>query len=63
MHHTQAALRPHCTRMHSKRSCLINKAVTVASGIDVGQGMNVRPGKFGINNKYRALNAHVLFSK
>ena len=27
MHHTQAALRPHCTRMHFKRSCLINKAV------------------------------------
>ena len=27
MHHTQAALRPHCTRMHFERSCLINKAV------------------------------------
>ena len=29
---------------------------TLASGIDVGQGINVGPGKFGKKNKRRALN-------
>ena len=29
---------------------------TIESGIDVGQGINVGPVKFGKNNKYRALN-------
>ena len=28
---------------------------TLESRIDVGQGINVRPGKFRIKNKYRAL--------
>ena len=31
-------------------------AYTLVSGIDVGQGINVGPGKFGWNNKRRALN-------
>ena len=33
------------------------------SGIDLGQGINVGPGKFGKKNKRRALNIHVLSSK
>ncbi len=37
--------------------------VTLESGIDVGQLINVGPGKFGKNNKHRALNTHVLCSK
>ena len=37
--------------------------ITLASGIDVGQGINVGPGKFGKKNKRRALNTHVLCSK
>ena len=40
-----------------------NSAVNLASGIDVGQGINVWPGKFGKKNKRRALNTHVLCSK
>ena len=36
---------------------------TLASGIDVGQGINVGPGKFDKKNKRRALNKHVLCSK
>ena len=36
---------------------------TLASRIDVGQGVNVGPGKFGKKNKRRALNTHVLCSK
>ena len=40
-----------------------NTLITLASGIDVGQGINVGPGKFGKNNKRRALNTHVLCSK
>ena len=36
----------------------INKMNTLASGIDVGQGINVGPGKFGKKNKRRALNTH-----
>ena len=34
---------------------------TLESGIDVGQGINVGPGKFGKKNKRRALNTHVLY--
>jgi hypothetical protein len=34
----------------------------LASGIDVGQGINIGPGKFGKKNKHRALNIHVLNS-
>ena len=33
------------------------------SGIDVGQGINVGPGKLGKKNKRRALNTHVLCSE
>ena len=33
------------------------------SGIDVGQGIHVGPGKFGKKNKRRALNKHLLCSK
>ena len=29
---------------------------TVDSGIDVGQGINIGPGKFGKKNEHRALN-------
>ena len=32
--------------------------ITLDSGIDVGQGINVGPGKFGKKNKCRALNTH-----
>ena len=31
---------------------------TLESGIDVGQGINVGPGKFGKNNKRRPWNKH-----
>ena len=37
--------------------------ITLESRIDVGQGINVGPGKFGKKNKRRALNTHVLCSK
>ena len=37
--------------------------ITLESGIDVGQGINVGPGKLGKKNKRRALNAHVLCSE
>ena len=37
--------------------------ITLASGIDVGQGINVGPENFDKNNKRRALNNHVLCSK
>ena len=39
------------------------KLHTLASGIDIGQGINIGPGKFGKKNKRRALNTHVLCSK
>jgi hypothetical protein len=32
--------------------------ITQASGIEVGQGINIEPGKFGKKNKCRALNTH-----
>ena len=35
-----------------------SKLGTLASRIDVGQGINVGPGKFGKKNKRRALNKH-----
>ena len=31
---------------------------TLESGIDVGQGINIGPGKFVKNNKRRVLNKH-----
>ena len=42
---------------------LVIFAYTLASGIDVGQGINVGPGKFGKNNKRRPLNKHVQCNK
>ena len=38
-------------------------ARSLNSGIDVGQGINVGPGKFGKKNRRRALNTLVLCSK
>ena len=35
----------------------------LASGIDVGQEINVGPGKFGKKNKSRASSTHVLRGK
>ena len=37
--------------------------ITLASGIDVGQGINIGPGEFGKKNKRRALNTHDLCCK
>ena len=34
--------------------------ITLASGIDVGQGINVMPGLFGKKNNHMVLNTHVL---
>ena len=51
MHHTQAALRPHCTQMHFERSCLIIKAVS--KGAQSPQNSQVIPLKTGtatVNN-------------
>ena len=36
------------------------RVLTQNSGIDIGQEINVGPGKFGKKNKRRALNTHVL---
>ena len=44
---------------HAIGSCF----VTLESGIDIGQGINVGPGKLGKKNKRRALNTHVLCSE
>ena len=41
----------------------IKEPGTLESGIDVGQGINVGPGKLGKKNKRRALNTHVLCSE
>ena len=35
-----------------------SKLIVYESGIDVGQGISIEPGKFGKNNKRRALNKH-----
>ena len=48
-------------KMNNKSSH--NVLNTLASGIDVGQGINVGPGKFGKKNRHMALNTHVLCSK
>ena len=42
---------------------LYSPSVTLESGINVGQGINVGPGKLGKKNKRRALNTHVLCSE
>ena len=41
---------------------IVNGTTTLASGIDVGQGINGGPGKFGRKNKRRALNTSYVFS-
>ena len=46
-----------------QKHVLVIECSTLASGIDVGQGINVRPGKFGKKNQRRALNTHILCSK
>jgi hypothetical protein len=46
----------HCTFL-AKNDRNVEKLVhTLDSGIDVGQGIRVGPGKFDIKNKHRALN-------
>ena len=47
----------------SKDKLLRLLELTLASGIDVGQGINVGLGKFNKKNKHRALNTLVLCSK
>ena len=47
----------------SKDKLLRLLELTLASGIDVGQGINVGPGKVGEKNKRRASNTHFLCSK
>ena len=42
---------------------LLTENTTLESGIDIGQGISVGPGKFVKKNKRRALNTHVLYSK
>ena len=34
----------------------LKKLFTLVSGIDIGQEINIRPGKFGKNDKRKALN-------
>ena len=36
----------------------LGNTITLHSGIDVGQGINVGPGTFGKKNKRRAFNKH-----
>ncbi len=38
--------------------CFTPETITLASRIDVGQGINIGPGQFGKKNKRRALNTH-----
>ena len=49
--------------IHSWAKYIVQVHATLESGIDVGQGMNVGPGKVGKKNKRRALNSHVLSNK
>ena len=51
------------TRKNSNDKFKIVKRHTLESGIDVGQGISVGPGKFAKKNKHRALNTHALCSK
>jgi hypothetical protein len=43
--------------MHAQSK--LTELITLASGIDIGQGINVVPGKFGKKNKRMALNMHI----
>ena len=53
-----------CHKVQSHKSHHFRSVLnTLKSGIDVGQGINVGPGKFGKKNKHRALNTHVLCSE
>ena len=47
----------------SKDKLLRLLELTLASGIDVGQGINIELGIFRKKNKRRALMKHVLYSK
>ena len=42
-----------------KGNSTFSMTITLASGIDVGQGINAGPGKFGKENKHRALNTRL----
>ena len=37
---------------------IVVAVITLESGIDVGQGITIRPRKFDKRNKHRALNKH-----
>ena len=53
-----------CKKAGSKKHSAKHRVIlTLESGIDVGQGINVGPGKLGKKNKRRALNTHVLCSE
>ena len=49
-------------KVETKKNCFLNLLskglYTLASGIDVWQGINVGPGKFVKKKKRRALNTH-----
>ena len=47
------------TKVQFLKSEKISNQLTLESGIDVGQGISVGPGKFDKKNKRRALNTHV----
>ena len=49
--------------LNTHSGSILEIGTTLESGIDVGQLINVGPGKFGKKNKRRALNTHVLCSK
>ena len=51
------------TYIHTSTYITSEYVCTLASRIDVGQGINVGSGKFGKKNKRRALNTQVLHSK
>ena len=42
--------------MYRNKQTNVLKVATLKSGIDVGQGINIGPGKFVKKNKHRALN-------
>ena len=45
------------------RAGILKEPITLESGIDVGQGITVVPGKFVKKNKRRALNKHRPWTK
>ena len=52
-----------CKFKFTEKNLVKHFLCTLESGIDVGQGINVGPGKLGKKNKRRALNTHVLCSE